>query len=203
MLAVLLCLIIIIVIIIISFFIIGGRYQCVDYFNNVRFGSKQLFRNKGSRSKLNLDINPITKKYYLYQQDFVDGLVQIPTEKIKKDENTNIISLYAGAKCKLYNYENNKVCGICSATFFCIKYEHGTYADISNYLSVDDGLIISWFTPSKPRSLAHDDIMHSMVTECIVSADTLVNKNPYYGMTFNMVVSAHRGVITFALTQIF
>ena len=74
--------------------------------------------------------------------------------------------------------------------------------DISNYLAIDDGLIVSWFTPSRPIDLGLDTIVNSMVTECIVTASTLINKNPYYGLTFNLIVSSDSGKVIFDFTEI-
>ena len=82
------------------------------------------------------------------------------------------------------------------------------FTDISNYISVDNGLIVSWFTPTTLIDLELDSIINSMVTEAIVVAATqiLPNPNPFFGETFNLVVSqeGHGGdaKIQFEFTQI-
>ena len=84
----------------------------------------------------------------------------------------------------------------------------GFYSDISNYISVDNGLIVSWFTPTTLIDLELDSHINGMVTEAIVVAATqiLPNPNPFYGETFNLVVSqeGHGGdaKIQFEFTQI-
>src|SRR6266436_9106641 len=78
------------------------------------------------------------------------------------------------------------------------------YTDISNYLSADNGLIVSWLTPTTLINLELDRIITGMVTECIVVAATKIGQNPFYGDTFNLVVSAPRrtGEVQFEFTQI-
>jgi hypothetical protein len=78
----------------------------------------------------------------------------------------------------------------------------GIFTDISNYLSIDNGLIISWFTPTTLINLELDSIIHSMVTECIVEASTKIGFNPFYGKKFNMIVSSDDGKIYFKLSKI-
>ena len=79
---------------------------------------------------------------------------------------------------------------------------NGIFTDIANYLSVDNGLIVTWFTPTTLLNLELDSIVHSMVTECIVIASTKVGVNPFYGKKFNMVVSSDSTKIYFKLTKI-
>ncbi len=86
--------------------------------------------------------------------------------------------------------------------FYACKMQDGIYTDISNYLSVDNGLVISWFTPTTLINLELDSIIHSMVTECIVVASTKIGFNPFYGKTFNMIVSSDDEKIYFKLTKI-
>ena len=73
---------------------------------------------------------------------------------------------------------------------------------ISVAQAVDNGLIISWFTPTTLINLELDSILHSMVTECIVISSTKVGVNPFYGKTFNMVVSSDNEKIYFKLTEV-
>jgi hypothetical protein len=80
--------------------------------------------------------------------------------------------------------------------------EDGIFNDISNYLSVDNGLIVTWFTPTTLINLELDSIIHSMVTECIVIASTKVGFNPFYGKKYNMIVSSDDEKIYFNLTPI-
>jgi hypothetical protein len=135
--------------------------------------------------------------YYLYINDFINSFIEIPTSNVSVDSST-ISSKYLAGRAPIYNVNNQKV-GICSASFLCMQNADGIFTDISNYLSVDNGLIVSWFTPTKLINLELDSIVHSMVTECLVVASTKIGFNPFYGKKFNMVVSSDDQKIYFKL----
>ena len=139
------------------------------------------------------------QKYYLNIQEFIENIITIPTSNLN-EESTNT-SLYFAGRSPVYNAKTNKLCGYCSASFLCIETDN-VVANISNYLSIENGLIVSWFTPSTPLNLEIDSIIHSMVTECIVKASTKIGFNPYYGDTFNMKVSSSNNKIYFKLHKI-
>lgn len=143
-----------------------------------------------------------TKKlvYYLYTKDFIKSFIEIPTSNVLAESST-ISSKYLAGRAPVYNAKDKKV-GTCSASFLCMKNADGIYTDISNYLSVDNGLVISWFTPTTLINLELDSVLHSMVTECIVKASTKVGFNPFYGKTFNMIVSSDDEKIYFKLSEI-
>lgn len=138
--------------------------------------------------------------YYLYVADFIDSFIKIPTSNVSVDSST-ISSKYLAGRAPVYNKKGDKV-GTCSASFLCMQNEDGIYTDISNYLSVDNGLVVSWFTPTTLINLELDSIIHSMVTECIVVASTKIGFNPFYGKTFNMIVSSDNEKIYFKLKKI-
>ncbi len=138
--------------------------------------------------------------YYLYIEDFVRSFIEIPTSNVAVDSST-LSSKYLAGRAPIYNTRNEKV-GTCSASFLCMQNGDGIYTDISNYLSVDNGLIVTWFTPTTLINLELDSILHSMVTECIVKASTKVGFNPFYGKTFNMIVSSDDQKIYFKLSKI-
>lgn len=138
--------------------------------------------------------------YYLYIEDFIDSFIQIPTSNVSID-STTLSSTYLAGRAPIYN-EQNIEAGTCSASFLCMQNARGIYTDISNYLSVNNGLIVTWFTPTTLINLELDTILHSMVTECIVIASTKVGFNPFYGNTYNMVVSSDDQKIYFVLTKI-
>lgn len=137
--------------------------------------------------------------YYLYIDDFIESFIEIPTSNVSLDSPTTASSYLAG-RAVLYNRKNKEV-GICSASFLSMQNEKGIYTDISNFISVDNGLIVSWFTPTKPINLELDSILNSMVTECIVVASTKIGNNPFYGKTFNLVVSSDDEKIYFTFTR--
>lgn len=150
--------------------------------------------------------NVVNLSYYIYASDFLDNSTTIQTTITDLSNNSS----YFAGRAPLYVSNTTTPCGTCAATFLSIQtptVDYPTapsniYTDISNYLTVDNGLIISWLTPSNPVNLEIDSILDSMVTECIVKSTTKIGVNPYYGMTFNMIVSNDSGKITFALTSI-
>lgn len=135
--------------------------------------------------------------YYLYTADFIKSFIEIPTSNVSGDSST-ISSKYLAGRAPIYDKFNKKA-GTCSASFLCMQNNDGIFTDISNYLSVDNGLIVSWFTPTTLINLELDSIIHSMVTECIVKASTKIGFNPFYGKTFNMIVSSDQSKIYFKL----
>lgn len=146
---------------------------------------------------LPLDKQPLV--YYLSIADFANSFIEIPTSNVSGGSST-LSSTYLAGRAALYNQANEKV-GTCSASFLCMQNADGIYTDISNYISVDNGLIVTWFTPTRLINLELDSIIHSMVTECIVLASTKVGFNPFYGQTFNLVVSSDDQRIYFQFTR--
>lgn len=138
--------------------------------------------------------------YYLYIQDFLNSMIAIPTSNLAENSST-IESKYLAGRAPIYK-KGDKTFGICSASFLCMKNQYGIFSDISNYLTVDNGLIVSWLTPSTLVNLELDSIIHGMVTECIVTASTKVGFNPFYGKQFNMIVSSDNEKIYFKLTSL-
>jgi hypothetical protein len=161
-----------------------------------------LFKNleAAKTKKLNpvqFDKQPLV--YYLSISDFAESFIEIPTSNVSSESPT-ISSKYLAGRAALYNQANQKV-GTCSASFLCMQNADGIYTDISNYISVDSGLIVTWFTPTTLINLELDSIIHSMVTECIVVASTKVGFNPFYGQTFDLVVSSDDQKIYFQFTR--
>lgn len=155
--------------------------------------------NFANHSKLKKSKKNKQLSYYLYISDFIPSFIEIPTSNVAVDSST-ISSTYLAGRAPIYNELNVKV-GTCSASFLCMQNSDGIFTDISNYLSVDNGLIITWFTPTTLINLELDSILHSMVTECIVVASTKVGFNPFYGKTFNMIVSSDNEKIYFKLSK--
>jgi hypothetical protein len=137
--------------------------------------------------------------YYLSVEDFAESFIEIPTSNVSVSSPT-ISSKYLAGRASIYNQADQKV-GTCSASFLCMQNADGIYTDIANFISADNGLVVTWFTPTTLINLELDSIIHSMVTECIVEANTKVGVNPYYGQTFNLVVSSESGRIYFKFTR--
>lgn len=140
-----------------------------------------------------------TQVYYLNIEDFAQSFIAIPTSNVADDSST-ISSRYLAGRAPIYDQNNAKV-GTCSASFLCMQNQDGIYTDISNYLSVNNGLVVSWFTPTTLINLELDSIINSMVTECMVTASTAIGFNPFYGQTFNLIVSSANGKIYFEFTR--
>jgi hypothetical protein len=134
--------------------------------------------------------------YFLKVTDFIESLIEIPAAPILPPpnfpnfRNTTTASKYFAGISNIYTGANGHSVGRCSASFLCYKNNHRFYTDISNYLSVDNGLIVSWLTPTTLINLELDNIINGMVTECIVVASTKIGVNPFYGQTFNLRVSS-------------
>lgn len=138
--------------------------------------------------------------YYLLVADFIQSFILIPSSNVTMPRTT-ITSTYLAGRAPIYNSLGVKA-GECSASFLCMQNQNGIYTDISNFLSVNNGLIVSWFTPTTLINLELDTILHSMVTECIVLASTKIGVNPFYGKTFNLVVSSDNQKIYFKLSKV-
>lgn len=143
---------------------------------------------------------PETITYYLNIQDFAKSFIQIPTSNVSGESST-IASSYLAGMAPIYNVNNRKV-GTCSASFLSMQSKDGIFTDISNYLSADNGLIVTWFTPTKLINLELDSIIHSMVTECTVVVTTKIGFSPFFGKTFNLIVSSNGGKIYFQFSRI-
>ena len=164
--------------------------------DSVPIGTCKNFEMSKKSGAAQLNKQPLT--YYLYIADFADSFIEIPTSNVSSGGST-ISSKYLAGRAAIYN--NNAKVGTCSASFLCMQNEDGIYTDIANFISVDSGLVITWFTPTKLINLELDSIIHSMVTECIVVASTKVGFNPFYGQTFNLIVSSDDEKIYFEFTR--
>lgn len=139
-----------------------------------------------------------TLVYYLNVSDFALSFIVIPTAPVV--DGTTIQSTYLAGRAPIYNQDDIKA-GTCSASFLCMQTADGIYTDISNYLSADNGLVVSWFTPTTLINLELDSIIHSMVTKCMVTASTAIGFNPLYGRTYTLIVSSEGGRIYFTFTR--
>src|SRR5438552_9794711 len=138
--------------------------------------------------------------YFLKVKEFIESLIEIPATPIPPPpphfpnfHNSTTDSKYLAGIANIYiPGDNQNSVGRCSASFLCFKNNHRFYTDISNFISVNNGLIVSWLTPTTLINLELDSIINGMVTECIVVASTKIGPNPFFGETFNLVVSSER-----------
>lgn len=145
---------------------------------------------------------PKTITYYLNIADFVESFIEIPTSPLTDPTSVTANSYLAG-RAPIYDVNNIKV-GTCSASFLSTQTTEDEliYTDISNYLSADNGLIVTWFTPTTLINLEEDSVVNSMVTECTVVVTTKVGLAPLFGQTFDLIVSSKDGKIYFQFTRI-
>ena len=165
------------------------------------------------------EVLPALPIFILKVKDFIQSLVQIPAAPVNfskfknpttgqplKLENTTTSTVYIAGISDMYAIDPNTgsiggPVGRCSASFLCFQVPSGDpnspdphhpriFTDIANYISLDNGLIVSWFTPATLSDLGLDTIIHKMVTECIVVASTKIGVNPFFGETFNLKVSS-------------
>lgn len=146
-----------------------------------------------------LNENVPNLSFYLTVDDFVKSLVEVSTTLMPDTTTTD--SLYIYGRSTVYKVSNDESSGICSAAFMCSKNDTNIYTDITNYLSFDNGFIVSWLTPSTLLNLELDTIVNGMVTECIVTSTTKIGENPFYGLIFNLTVSSDNGKIYFNFTS--
>jgi len=143
--------------------------------------------------------------YYIQANEFINNTITIPTSNSVSGSTNS--SLYFAGRTTVYNI-NNRPCGTCGASFLNIQSStdvnetlpSNIYTQINNNLSIDNGLILSWLTPTNPINLEIDSVLNSMITECIVTSTIKIGVNPYYGQTFNMIVANNSGKISFTLT---
>jgi len=137
--------------------------------------------------------------YYLNIADFAKSFIEIPTSNVFPNSLT-LGSSYLAGRAPIYD-THNKRAGTCSASFLSMKTKDGIFTDISNYIAADNGLIVTWFTPTKLLNLKLDSVIHGMVTECIVTVTTKIGVSPFYGQKFNLVVSSSGGKIYFQFSR--
>ena len=138
--------------------------------------------------------------YSCLTNDFINSFIEIPTSNVSGGSST-IASTYLAGRAPIYDGNNRKV-GTCSASFLSMQTADGIFTDISNYLSADNGLIVTWFTPTTLINLELDSIINSMVTECTVVATTKVGFSPFFGQTFDLIVSSDGAKIYFQFSRI-
>lgn len=143
---------------------------------------------------------PETFTYFLNIADFADSFIEIPTSSIG---GGTIASSYLAGRAPIYNVnDSSRKVGTCSASFLSMQTSDGIFTDISNYLSADNGIIVTWFTPTTLINLELDSIIHGMVTECTVVVTTKIGFSPFFGQTFNLIVSSDDQKIYFQFTRI-
>ncbi len=141
-----------------------------------------------------------TLSYYFYINDFINSFIGIPTSNITVDSST-INSTYLAGNASIYNMLGTPV-GTCSASFLCIQNNSGIFTSNSNYLSINNGLILSWLMPNTLTNLELNTIVQSMVGQNIVVSSAMIGTNPFYGKKFNINISSDGTKITFILTRV-
>ena len=153
---------------------------------------------------------PANPSYYLLVSDFVNSMVAVqtgvPAELAGNPAATTVDSSYIYGRAPLYrgNSTDGVPVGTCAASFMNSKDTNNrVYSAISNFLSTDDGMIVTWFTPTFLSNLELDSLVNGMVTKCRVSCTTLIGRSsPYYGKRYSLEVSSSDGKIWFRFKRI-
>jgi hypothetical protein len=141
---------------------------------------------------------PCLKKvqtYYLNVDEFITNMISSPTTNVSEPSGI-VDSRSLAGRAELYDAKTDLRKGTCSATFLCMQTEN-IFVDIVNYIALDNGLIVSWLTPTTCANLELDTIVNSLVSECLVESNTKIGFNPYYGKTFDLKVKSKNGRIYF------
>ena len=158
----------------------------------------------GQAVQFNRNLSPKNPTYYLFVTNFANSFVAVQTGVPQEITNTSttVDSSYLYGRAPLYNTNNQEI-GVCAASFMNSKDTNNrVYSAISNFISTQDGMIVTWFTPTFLSNLELDSLVNGMVTECQVTCSTLVGKNsPYYGKKYTLIVSSSNGKIFFKFTQ--
>jgi hypothetical protein len=200
------------------------RRQMLTAFATTGIALTQVPMIAPAAAQANAALLPGLPTYFLDVADFIQSLVQIPAAPVKfknnsgkKDsglENTTTATQYLAGIANLYALDDPDTLqptpvGRCSASFLCFqvpspdpKVPFRIYTDIANFISLDNGLIVSWFTPTFLADLGLDSAIRGMVTECIVVASTKIGVNPFYGETFNLKVASVGDQVRFTFTNL-
>lgn len=136
--------------------------------------------------------------YHLVISELEDSLIEIPASNVSVSSTTLASSYFAGT-APIYDTDNVKV-GEESATLVSIQNSDGIFTTISSSLTTDNGLGVSWSTPSKPINLELDNIVSSMGSENKVASSTKIGSSSSFGNKYDLVVSADSTNIYFQFT---
>ena len=137
--------------------------------------------------------------YYVNISDFAQSFIEIPTSNVTVNSST-ISSSYLAGRAAVYSMSNKQV-GTCSASFLCMQNANGIFADISNHLSINNGLVVSWLTPATLVNLELNTIVGSMVTKCNVEVSTGTGPSPFFGQKYSLIVSSDGAKIYFSFVK--
>jgi hypothetical protein len=125
--------------------------------------------------------------YYIDNAVLDGSFVEVPTSNTVFNVTT-LSSSYIVGSAPLLDGSGTQV-GTYTATFLSLQTASGITTDITNYLSTDAGLVVTWTTQAAPSNLAFSTIAESLATDNTVTALTKVGSSAYFGKTYNLVVS--------------
>jgi hypothetical protein len=137
-------------------------------------------------------------QYYLDVEEFVNNLVEIPVIYATGAPPSASIA----ARAPLYKVGSTIPIGTCSASFLCLNDGENVFVDISNFINIENGLIVSWFTPTTIQALDLDQIIFAMVTQAIVRVSTKIGSpnnspNNFFSRTYSLTVTTNGPKIFF------
>ena len=125
--------------------------------------------------------------YYIDNAALDASFVEIPTSNTVFN-TTTLASSYLVGSAPLLDGSGTQI-GTYTATFVSLETAGGVTTDITNFLSTDAGLVVTWTTQATPSNLSFATITESVVTDTTVTATTKVGSSPYFGKTYDLVVS--------------
>jgi hypothetical protein len=125
--------------------------------------------------------------YFICTAFLVGSFVEVPTSNTVFN-TTTISSSYVIGSAPLLDGSGTQI-GTYTATFLSLQTASGITTDITNYLSTNAGLVVTWTTQATPSNLTFTTIAQSLVTDSTVTATTEVGSSAYFGKTYNLVVS--------------
>ena len=130
--------------------------------------------------------------------EFLMNTLLVPTVSVANPDNE---SKYFINNAKLRDNKNNEV-GDYNVTILCMKTNNYYYITVTNNITLNNGLILSWIASSKATSLTPAELLSGMVTECHVRSNVKVGENPYYNREFRIKVTTSGGNINFDIVMI-
>jgi hypothetical protein len=133
-------------------------------------------------------------QYYLNVEEFINNLVEIPVIYSTGASPSASIA----ARAPLYKVGSTNPIGTCSASFLCLNDGENVFVDISNFINIENGMIVSWFTPTTVQALELNQIIYAMITQAIVRVTTKTGSpNNFFSRTYSLTVTTNGPKIFF------
>lgn len=138
--------------------------------------------------------------------DFLKKIGVIPV--LNSEGATSSETSYFIGNSKLFDNNQNsstyeKEVGDYSVSIINMKRDDYYYINTTNYLTLDNGLILTWLATSKVKTFTPAELFNGIVTNCITRSNIQGDKkNPYFNREFKISVSPNNGNIFFNVNMI-